>query len=211
MGGAERAIPIERGQTFYGPTATVPTTYGQSVAYEGRPVVLDDMDPTNTKVKRSQRKVYGILVRNVSGFTLYAGQAVKWAAGYRGKRVDGLAYDVEATEVAGVVDDFLPAAGVRTGDVFILIVKGPVLALLSRTAAETVISEGDVIYSASAATSGATTAGRFKAWNGTFSATQTTDGTAGRIVMNRMGRAMSACTTAHTGQARLVDLDLKVG
>lgn len=208
---AEWSVPIERGQTHYGPDKAIPSTYGQSVSLEGRPVILDDSDPADPKVRRSQRKVYGLVVRNVSGFTLHAGQQVTWAAGYRGKRVAGLAYATEAAEVAGVVDDHLSAAGVRNGDLFLLLVKGPALLLLSLTADEAVVAEGAIVFNASAATSGATTAGRFKAFAGTFSATQTTDGSAARILWNKIGRAMSACTTGHAGQLRLVDLDLPCG
>jgi hypothetical protein len=200
---ADRAVLLERGQTFYGPTATIPTTYTQSVHLEGRPVVLDDVDPSNTKVRRSQAKVHALIVRNTSGFTLYAGQQVLWASGYRGRRVAGLTYET-LQEPAGVVDDHLPSGGVRNGDLFLLIVYGPCLALVSRTAEEANYSADAILYAVTAATSGATTAGRFVAWNTTFSSTETEDGTILKLALNRLGRAISACTTGNTGTSRLI-------
>lgn len=200
---------MERGATYYGTSGTIPasTAYGQSVGLEGRPHVFPDTNPSNRQVRRSQNDVRAILVRNSSGFTIYAGQIVLWASGYRGKRVAGLT-NTTACEVAGVVDDHVGSAGVRNGDLFWLIVKGPCLALLSRTAAEAVISAGNVVHAVTAATSGATTAGRFTDWAGTFSATETTNGTAANIVMNKLGRAISAATTGNTGALRLVDLNI---
>jgi hypothetical protein len=201
------ATPIARGATFYG-DGDIPTSYGQSVGLEGRTHVSPDVNPSNPTVRRSQNDVYSILVRNATGTTLYAGQVVVWADGYRGKRVGRLAY-VSAEEVAGVVDDQLPATGVRDGDIFHLIVKGPCLTRLSTTAAEAVVAEGNVVYAAAAATSGAAGAGRFRPWVGTFSATESTDGTAGKIAMNRIGRAMQAATTGNTGALRLVQLNIQ--
>ena len=198
------SILIQRGKTYYGLAGTIPASYVGSVGLEGTPQVLKDLSAT-TGMQRSQSDVHSIVVRNVSGGTLYAGMIVSWASGYRGKRVDGRTC-VTAQEWAGVVDDCLGTAGVRDGDLFNLIVRGPCLVLLSRTAAEAVISVDDILYAVTAATSGATTAGRFVKWLGTFSAAQTTDGTAGSIIMNRLGRAMSAATTADTGALRLVDL-----
>ncbi len=199
---------IERGTTFYGSVNAVPSTYVQSTGLEGRQHVSPDMDPSNAQVRRSQNDVRSIIVRNVSPFTIYAGQTVLWATGYRGKRVAGKCF-ADYEEVAGVVDDQLGSSGCREGDLFNLIVQGPCSVLLSRTAAEAVIGAGDLVYAVSAATSGATTAGRFTDWIGTFTLTETTDGTAASIVMNRLGRAISAATTADTGALRLVDLNIQ--
>jgi hypothetical protein len=160
-------------------------------------------------VRRSQNDQHSILVRNTSGITLYAGQLVVWATGYRGKRIGGKAR-LPTDEVAGVIDDRLPSTGCRTNDMCHIIVKGPCLALLSRVAGEADVAAGDILLAATAAASTqATTAGHFTDWVGTFTATETTDGTAANILMNRIGRAISASTTQHTGAARLVDLNIQ--
>ena len=60
----------------------------------------------------------------------------------------------------GVVDEYLPIAGVAVNDVFWVVVSGPteVVAALSGTA----VAVGDRLAAITAATSGATTAGRVK-------------------------------------------------
>ena len=200
------ACPIARGNTYYGTSGTIPSSYGTSVALEGRPHVSPDVGPTSTagvKVRRSQGDVKSILVRNVGAVALLPGQIVTWAAGYRGTRVEGCAR-LTAGEVDGVIDDCLPSAGCRVGDICHLIVDGNVLSATSRDTNEIACSAGGIIFAATAATSGATTAGRFAAWNGTFSAAQTTDGTAGNILGNKIGRAVSAVTAAETSTAKLI-------
>lgn len=203
------AAPFARGQTYYGLDGTIPSSYGESVHLEGREHVSKTYNPANKVVRRDGGDVKSIIVRNVSGITLYPGMLCTFASGYRGKRVDGLSRTT-ACEVAGSVDDMLStSSGVRNGDLFHLLVSGKALVLLSRTAAEAVISAGQVLYAVTAATSQATTAGRFVGWGGTFSAAETTDGTAGNILLNKIGRAISASTTADTGSLRLIDLQLK--
>jgi hypothetical protein len=196
---------LERGTTLYGPTATIPTAV-QSKGILGRRHVSKATNPSNAVVRRSQEDVHCIIVRNSSGVTLYPGQLVVWKSGCRGTEVGSVSYET-LCEVAGVVDDMLPSSGVRNGDVFNLIVKGPCLALLSRTAAEANISEGDILYAVTAATSQATTGGRFTNWVGTFTSTETEDGTILKMAINNIGRAISAATTADTGSQRLVDLN----
>ena len=204
------SAPIGRGETLYGTAGTVPASYGQSVFHEGRLNVFPDTNPSNVQVRRTQRDVRCIQVRNASGVTLYAGMIVTWASGYRGRRVAGRVC-VEAAEIAGVVDDHLGAGGVRHGDVFNLIVEGPCLAYLSSVAADcAAVTAGQLLHAATAATSQATTAGRFKVFKGTFSAAETTDGTAFNVVANRIGRAISAATTDDAGALRLIDLNITI-
>lgn len=202
------AAPFERGSTHYGLSGAIDTSaYGTSVGLEGRAHVFPDTNPSDRKVRRSQNDVRAIAVRNVSGFTIYAGFLMLWSI--RGKRVAGRVNTINA-EIAGVVDDHVGSGGVRNGDIFWLIVEGPCLARLSLTANdECTYSAGAYLVSVTAATSNATTAGRFTDAVNTFTETQTTDGTLFNRLVNRFARAISAATTADTGALRLVDMKLQ--
>lgn len=203
---------FKRGQTYNGPNKTLSSSYGQSVGIEGTVRYFDDVDPSSgspgVKSKRSDRVQTAMIVRNVSGITLLPKRIVKWASGYRGRRVDGYC-NATAEEVAGVVDERLGSSGVRNYDLFWIQVKGPCLCKTGlAAAAATAVTEGQILYALTAATSQATTAGRPVGWGGTFTATQTTDGTAGKIVANAIGRAMSAKTSGNTNTDFLVDLQI---
>lgn len=198
---------FERGNTFH-EGATDSADYG-GVQLEGQVTYFDDIDPSTPKVKRSGKKVKAVVVRNVGAAALLPGDMVTWATGYRNRRVDGKSRTT-AVEVAGMVDDHLPAAGVAVGDLFYLIVDGPGLMNTPLEGnANNVFTEGQILYALTAATSGATTAGRPVGWGGTFTATQTTDGSAALIMANRIGRAMSAATTGNTNAKLLVDINIK--
>lgn len=190
-----------RGQTFSGGT---PDAIGQSVGVEGTRIQFKDeyRSGNGVLVKRSSRLIDAVLVRNVSGIALTPGRQVVWKAGSRGKRVDGYT-TTTAQEVAGIVDDQLPSAGVASNDLFWLIRKGPCL-IKTPLAGDSgnVFSEGDVLVALTAATSQATTAGR-----PAVLAVAATTNTALAIV-NRFARVMSAKTTANTNSDMLVDLEL---
>ena len=193
------------GTTLYGTTSTIDTSdYGSSVITEGTKAVFDWTDPSD-KTKKDNRKIHCIAVRNTSGITLMRRMCVIWSstAGERGKRVTGYS-NVEAEEIAGVVDDRLGTAGVRNGDMFWLMVKGPVLATtcLAASAATGAFSVGVLLFAQTAAssianTTGSTTedeAGNFmpdaSTDNATVTQTQTTDGTLYRRTRNAFGRAI---------------------
>lgn len=201
-----------RGETWFH-NATAPTSYSfDTVKLEGRTAEFLDKDPTETylgcRQLRSAQHKTAILVRNTSGITLLAKRLVKWATGFRGKRVDGYC-TTTAAEAAGVVDEYL-STGIPTNDLGWIDVAGPTLCLTDLAGAETnVIAEGDVMFALTAATSQATTAGRVRAWIGlTATSTQTTDGTLGLFVVNNIGRAMSAKTTSNTNASVLIDLQI---
>jgi hypothetical protein len=194
-----------RGQTYFG--GTVPTTVGQSASVEGFQKTFNDVDPSAStsgpKTRRSNRKVECMLVRNGSGITLAAKRLVTWKAAYRGKRVGGYAR-LDFTEAAGVVDDHIGSGGVADGDLFWLVRKGPCLCRTPLEAnALNVMNEGDVLVALTAVTSQATTAGRVAAWAVTSDVTSTF-----QAAINRVGRAMSAKTTANTNADVLVDLEI---
>lgn len=203
---------VARGSTFYGPNATIDTdNYGTSVDMEGlKQSFPDTIAPSagNKERIRSGDRCLAILVRNTSGSTLLPGQAVSWASGYRGRRVDGLVRTT-AAPVAGIVDDHLAAAGVRNGDMFWLIVGGPCLCKTSLAGnAENVISQEGALVALTAATSGATTAGRVVAQSLTASSQLTDYSSVINQANNLIGHAMSAKTTGNTNADVLVYLQL---
>jgi len=104
---------MERGSTFYGPTQAINTSDYKGVEFEGKEVEFDGPDG---------RKLRGAVMRNVSGGTLLPGTPVIHYAAYRFKRYDHST--TGSTEVAGVIDSKLPAAGIRNGDLCIVFQRG---------------------------------------------------------------------------------------
>lgn len=193
-----------RGRTYYGPNVTISSSYGPNIGLEGQEQSFRDVDYSGGPgilAPRSNRENVCLLVRNASGINLLPKRVAKWKAGFRNKRVDGYcAIGEEAC--AGVVDEWLPSAGVRDGDLFWLCVKGPTQVLTDLAGADfNVINEGDLLVALTAATSQATTAGRVKSFVVTSNATFATT-----AAFNQFGRAMSAKTTANTNNSLLADV-----
>lgn len=191
------------GKTYHGGT---PTTIDKSLSLEGAEQWFkDEIAPTagnGMATLRSGRMKLCRLVRNGSGIALTPGRAVSWASGYRGTRVGGYC-TTTAAECAGIVDDRLPAAGVASNDLFWIVRKGPALCKTDLAGgANNVIAAGDVVVALTAATSQATTAGRV------YSAATAVTTNNDTITLNRIGRAMSAKTTANTNADVLIDLDI---
>ena len=186
------------GKTYHGGT---PTSVGRSVELEGTCVTFRDEVKSGSAPAtiRSGRFKKCILVRNTSGAALAPKRLVTWESGYRGRRVSAYA-DVAAEEVAGVVDDRLPASGVADDDLFWLIVGGPALVKTANAGASAVIAEGDVLVALTAGTTA--DAGRLGVANTASTAL------AASVSINRIGRAMSAATTANTNSDLLVDVQL---
>lgn len=216
--------PLERGQTFYGPDRTIDTADLGGVTLEGMEWEFEDLNysDTGSKTLRSGRLVKCRLVRNASGSALLPRRAVIYqeTAGNFGKRVDGMG-NLTADMIAGIVDEWLPTAGVRANDLFWITVEGPTECLPDLAgAANNVFSIGDPIIALTAETSqsstaaNATTAGRIRpvapAGVGlaalTATSTQTTDGTMASMIANMLGRALSARTTANTTLAVLINM-----
>lgn len=117
-------LSMERGDTRYGTDSpgTQPNVLGHTKAFEGFPV---------EKLEASGQPTTGVpivctLVKNASGIALKPGRIVTWkndADNPFMTAVGGYAY--AATDwVAGVVDEFLPAAGVQANDIFWLVRYG---------------------------------------------------------------------------------------
>jgi hypothetical protein len=189
---------LERGQTYFGTSGTTDVTGG--VELEGMEVAF--------KHAGSGRMVKGRIMRNTGAATITGGMAVINAASYRGQRFDGKCH-LNAQACAGVVDPALGTTGCRHDDLCIVFTTGPCSVYMGDQLIAVV--EGDLAYAMTAATSGATTAGRIITLGATAAATAAiTDGVA--IAINRLGRAMSALTASQTAAAaytlQLVDLDV---
>jgi len=205
---APHGLP-RRGQTFY-KGQTPPSTYAESRWAEGTMAQFKqytDAGAVGADSTTSNHFVMCRLVRNTATIVLEPKRLVSWEASYIGRRVDGYVTLDNAKNVAGVVDDRL-TYNVPVGDMFWLIVSGPALikSNIANYAAD--IEPLDHIVSLTAATSQATTAGRFKA----LVLTTTNDVTGmtqnSNWVLASIGRALSKCTTTHTNQDVLCYLDL---
>ena len=211
------AARVELSQTFYGPDQTIDTADYAAINLEGSIRECEDLDPTDLFVRRSDKSRKAILMRNVSGITVYNGMGVSGLEGYEHKRFDGYT-EVAAERTVGVINDQLNSSGCRHGDMCWVIVEGPNLCYSGNTEGDA-YSIGDFIYAKTAASSTANTIGGTTADDGgkheardaslTCTATESTNGLLARIVVNRWGRALSACTTAETNTLKLVDLNIE--
>jgi hypothetical protein len=205
---------IARGHGWHGTGTTIASAdYGISAHYEGAIRNFRDSTPGDVSTKRSNIDIVARLVRNVAPADLGAElgvltpkRMVSWASGYRGRRVDGYTCTT-ACEVAGVVDELWPTAGVPRGEMFWLQVRGRCLVKSPYVAADatTLWNIGDWLVAVTAATSGATTAGRISLQD---LATAATGVALGAQIQNRIGQALSASTSANTNSDKLVDLRL---
>ncbi len=206
----------QRGKTYLaGPNRTADTTSTTTKGIEGLTKSFADVDYTATSGDtpgvsrmRSEGDVLCILVRNASAISLLPKRLVTWKAGFTGRQVDGYARLAQG-RVAGVVDEWLPAAGVVTNDYFWLTVRGPTLCVSAMEGdATNVITEGDWLGSVTAAASTfSTSSGRvIPAIDVAGITTNITF--AGSGMLNKIGRALSTKTTTNTNASVLVYLNL---
>lgn len=177
--------PFALGQTLGVSSAT------DGTGWVGAVKVFPDVDPTTGKI-RSNRLKKCVAVRNASGGALLPKRVVVFKAGSFSE-VDGYSAVTNA-EYVGVVDEFLPTAGVASNDVFWVTVDGPTE--VAHALSGTEIAAGDRIAAITAATSGATTSGRV-----TPSSVGAATTGAGNAGLGVIGYAVSAGAT--TGAAVL--------
>jgi len=180
--------PFSLGQTLGVTSAT------DGAQWVGVVKLFPDVNP-QTGAIRSSRVKKCIAVRNSSGATLYGKRAVAFSSdsytavsGY--KRVTG-------DQIAGISDEFLPAAGVVANDVFWVTVEGPTQVEVRET-----VAVGDFLaHNVTAHTTNATaTAG-----TGGQAATTSATGAAGTPKGSLIGRVISGTTNASPVVA-LVDI-----
>lgn len=200
-----------RGKTYLsGPNRTADTTSTSTKSIEGLVKTFADLDySVNPAVPRSQNQVVCILVRNSSGVALLPKRAVTWKVGQRGKQVDGYAEFCPDRAIAGIVDEWLPAAGVANNDYFWLTVKGPTFGLTAIEGDGTnVIEVDDWLVNSTGANSTATTVSG-RVIPAVSVAGMTTNITFGQSLnLYKFARAMSAKTTANTNANVLINVDL---
>jgi hypothetical protein len=145
-----------------------------------------DVNPVTGQVRTNRRKVC-VAVKNTSAIPLLPKRVVRFSltAGKVLTEVDGYSAALNEERV-GVVDEWLPAAGVTVNDIFWVTVDGPTE--VAHALSGTNIAAGDRLAAIAAATSGATTAGRV-----------TPNAYAGATDMaGLIGYAMSAATSGNT-------------
>lgn len=139
--------PFGRGQTLGVSEVTAGTSF------TGVQKSFVDADPrTSSGQILSNRPVTCLALRNVSGGVVAAGTVVKFKATDILNSFDGVAAD--ATARAGVVDEYLGAAGCANNDVCWVVVSGPTAAKTTATIA----AGAPVSVTAGAASASATAA-----------------------------------------------------
>ena len=205
--------PWGRGDTFYNLfTATTQST-SDGIQYEGKEWVFEDINPS-TKAYRSGQYVTCRAVRNASGIALLPGRLARFAAGalvangapggVYGGQVDGY---VNTTPTANFndlnahgypIDEFLPTAGAQINDLFWVVVKGPAGILTDLATLSPSILVGDRVVGQTAATSGATTAGRIVDINANTASATIMAANADLFIGYAMSGPAGAATTAAT-------------
>lgn len=127
--------PFARGETWYGlnPNPPIDATSNATlggVNYEGKEYVFeansqDEGAASPATQEDTGRSIRVRCVRNVSGIALKPGRLAHYAATdpYE-TRIDGYTF-ATTDRPAGVVDEFLPAAGVPNNDLFYIVIDGP--------------------------------------------------------------------------------------
>lgn len=109
----------------------------------------------------SNRPVECVAVKNVSSGALLPGQVARFkAAATSGQFSGGILGEVDATATAsdvliGVVDEYLPSAGVAVGEVFWLVTRGPSTVTKTATSVAAGAAYGPSATAGSAAAQGA--------------------------------------------------------
>lgn len=206
-------LPFPIGGTFFQGGTTDATS---GVEWEGREFDVLDLDYTTnpakprafsngTEIKRV-RVVRNACVSGSGGTTtglLLPGMLVTFKSGKYGKQVDG--YVTTDAAECYPVDEFVISTGVPINDLFYIVVSGNAGINTSVDATNANFSAASVMVGLTAATSGATTSGRMVA--------QTLTGATAILanqVMNRIGVAQSASTTAATNSIKLVFVNYRL-
>jgi len=198
--------PCNLGQTYYGGNVPALAQWKETVDIEGMTAEFEDLAPATTRggvrQKRSGMPKKCRLVRNVTAgeTVLLPKMLVRYASGYRFQRVTSNVC-VADEEAAGVVDECLPAAGVKYGDLFWITVDGQTL--VKGHLDGTAIAAGDKLLAATAATTNATTSGRVKSFVLTSDTT-----TMSPRDRNIVGFAISAATGGETNKDILCHIQL---
>jgi hypothetical protein len=182
----DEAPPFARGETYFAGAPKDPM-YADPLHLLGKEYVFEvnsqGLSPTlgTLPYDPSGRAVRVRVVQNKSAVNLKGARVARFqAADPYGTTVDGYAAAL-ADRPAGVIDEFLPPAGVPPGDLFYLVVSGPTLVTQPGTGA-VAIAVGDALVPAAGTNPTNDDAGRV--------AKQDTSGAAavlGNNLQNRVG------------------------
>ena len=148
------------------------------------------------------------VVRNVSGISLKPKRLVRYQIATAGinleTRVDGYTFAV-ADVPAGIVDEFLPAAGVPDQDLFYIVVSGPTIGTSMATGTPA-INHGDILVPGSGTAKNNNDSGRLDSQSLAGATT-----TLGANLQNRVGRSdgISAVATATVNIPVVVSLGVR--
>lgn len=142
---ADENLPFAIGSTYYGTDQTIDTANLMGGHLIGKVVHLQDR---YQGVDRSNRQRKMMICRNLSTITLLPKRLahVLTGSGEFGGRTDGYTFAVAARWL-GAVDEYLPAAGVRYGDLFWACIEGPAT-LQTPTVDNAGITYGDAVTAA---------------------------------------------------------------
>lgn len=194
-------LPFERGKTFY-QGGTIDTADLAGLNLEGKEYIVEDIHPTTGAI-RTQQYVKLRIVRNVSGVALLPKHGVVFDttnAGKYGGRVIG--YSILTAGESHPVDEYLNATtGCPNNDLCYIVMEGPGVVLTTKDgdASNVIALGGWVVAATAAASTHSTTAGRVEVQDLTGATALLAE-----QVQNRIGRALSAKTTANTNADLLV-------
>lgn len=132
LGAAEALFP--RGSTFYnGGTIDSNNLLGGNILGQLRMFPDKNPSPTSTSPNSSTSnlQVTCIALRNKIGSALLPGQAVLFSTTTTGETGATITQTGTPNVLFGIVDEYLPAAGVPSNDIFWCVIKGPTTALMT--------------------------------------------------------------------------------
>jgi hypothetical protein len=162
----DEAPPFARGETFYN-GGTIDTTNLGGPNLEGKEYTFEVNAPDGyAQNDPSGRRIRVKVVRNTSGQNLLPKRLARFAAtSPHGCYVDGYVSAPATEAIAGVIDEFLPAAGVVNNDLFYVVIEGPTT-VQSVASGLSNIAIGDRVEAASGTSATSSDAGRINKYAG---------------------------------------------
>lgn len=197
----DEALPFDRGTTFYGLGNTPDLSLGAGgINLEGRVYLAEAQNrPLGSKPDTSGRQIRLRVVRNRSAINLLPRRLVRAAIGttpnagytlYTG--TDGYVFQA-GDPILGVVDEYLPAAGVNPGDLFYVVEDGPTTVVTPTTGSFT-IAAGALLAAATGTSAVSADAGFVTALNTSSTTVAQLETYAGRAEAN-LAASVTATST----------------
>jgi hypothetical protein len=213
--GRDEAPPFARGETYYNGGLIDPNdplglggTNLEGKEFTFEPNSQDNFSGSysNASTDPAGRPIRVKVVRNISGVNLKPGRLAHFSEATTAGaplecRVDGYCKSV-ADRPAGIVDEFLPAAGVPNNDLFYLVIDGPTQVAQGATTAATLVIGSRLVPAAYGATAGDDLAGRVALQDLSGATTPL-----GNNIQNMVGFAATANSTAGSLVSAVVNLE----